>query len=133
MLRSRFGWSEAERNLAGDRAELRIPEAVDAEVEIASRRHVRIEARVVRPGVEVTANQRDLDVVRVAAKADTLELTHTEVIAHRELTQLHVRAALDEVVAGVQTVVETTREEGQRDLLVLRLAALVFISMAEVL
>src|SRR5690349_19297408 len=121
MLRSRWS-SEADRDLAGHRAERRITEAVDAEVEVVTRGDVRVEARVLGPRVQVATDEGELDVVRVARQPDPAKSACAEVIAHRQLAQLHVRAALHEVVARHEAVVEAAGKEWQRDPVGRRLA-----------
>src|SRR5690348_12513509 len=124
---------EADRDLTSDGAELRVAESVDAEVEVVARRHFGVEAGVVGPRLQVTADERQLDVVGVAADARPIQDARPEVIAHRELAKLDVGAVVDEVVASDQAVVEPRRVERQRHLLVGRLPGLVLIRMAEVL
>jgi hypothetical protein len=57
---SKWG-SERQLHLTSDCPEVGITETVNAEVEVAAGRYVRIKSGVLRPGVQVTANQRELD------------------------------------------------------------------------
>src|SRR5437867_1069576 len=105
MAMSNWTPSEGELNLTGYRPELRRTESFDAEVEITSRGDVRIETAVVGPGVEVAANQRDLETTRILVEAQAAEDRLVEGIAHRQLSELHVRRIFDEIVARLKTVV----------------------------
>src|SRR5215211_4449941 len=125
--------SEADLDLAGNSAEVRIAEAVDAEIEIAARGNLWVEPGVVSPGVQVAADERDLHSARDAAESGAREKLLTERIAGRKLAQLHVRPILYEVVARHETVVESRREEAHCNLLISRLSGHVRVAVAHVL
>src|SRR5262249_50100962 len=98
-------WLESERDLdlTRDRTEVRVPKTADAVVKVTARRHVRIESRVLRPGVQIAADQRDARALRTA-KPDLRDPRRRQVVGHRELAELDVRTVLHEVLVGVEAV-----------------------------
>src|SRR5438093_1978584 len=101
--------SESELDTAGERPELRILEPIHPHLEriAVEPGDLRIEAAVVGDREQVAGDEREPHFANAVEQPDTPQLLGTERVADRQFLQLGVRAALDEIIVGIETVIES--------------------------
>src|SRR5690606_1492834 len=128
--------SEVDLHRSRDRTEVRVLETVEAGQRrrphlATSEADLRIEARVIGDGEQITAHQAERHPVEPREEGDTRELLTAEVVAQRELAQLDEATILHEVaVRRAELAVESVRAVVAPRLLPLdRLAGLILVAV----